>query len=324
MNDKFMHATRIGIVLAFVVWAFPPPAFSMHVWNTDLRQMTSDADAIYYGEVVGQKVYFDTARGSVLTEVEMTVLESPKESGMTKNRVRFLIPGGLFEGVLWDGPGFPKFKSGEKAMIFMDDVSGRLWPYGLPLGTFQQSSTAGVLRLERDLRDAHVTDLADPSREIPSKLEYFEFNGFKKKVMEYLGKAAPQEALPSLEERYRSADAVLTGRVRSVRFSADAARIVVTRIVVEPFQILKGVPQQDWVIEIEGGELPDVKYETYDRPSFSENEQALIFLKRTASGFTPIGAEGKVSGRRKSDGRFELLLEDGRRIFLDEVTFTDR
>lgn len=304
-----------------MVWT--QPAAAIHLWNIELPTMARESRAIVYGEVTGTKSFYDSGRGEVLTEVEMSLMEALKEDTEVKAAARFVIAGGVHEDVEWAGPGLPKLSRGDVAVVFLEKLDGRYWPYGLPLGIFNQTVTsAGKAVLKRDLTDAHVVHMDDTGAEVPVKVNYYGIDGFKQKIREYLG-AAPK-AEPGLNERYAQSDAVAAGRVTGVRVSLTSDSLVETQVDLKPHQILKGDTRAIWIIRVEGGELPDVKYESYDMPAFVQNGEYLVFLKTTPAGLSPIGSAGAVPGRRRSDGRFEILTPDGRILLLDQVDFGAR
>ncbi|MBI4178035.1 hypothetical protein HY522_01260 [bacterium] len=296
------------------------PAFAIHVWNIDIQRMSVESRQVVFGNVVRTTAFYDDDRDQVLTEVELAIQETVKSEGGAPPAGRFVIPGGTYNGAEWAGPGLPKLQIGQKVMVFLEQLDGRYWPYGLPLGIFyQQASAAGVSRLTRDLSDAHVVDLKKDGVEVKTVPTYYEFEGFKRRIKEFAG-VEVRSAPPSLEELHRQADAVLTGRVKSVEVLASPDRLVITRVEISPYEQYKGTARETWRLDMDGGKLPEIEYEVYDAPGFSANEDVLIFLKETPAGPLPVSRFGKVAGRRKADGGFELLLPDGVRK-LDDLEF---
>ncbi len=322
-NRYVFHRLSTLRVFLWLCLCGPIPVQAIHLDHIDLPTMSAESRLIVHGEVASTRAFYDTDRGAVMTEVKLAVAETLKAAPEPSGVVTFVIPGGVHRGVDWAGPGLPTLRTGESVLVFLEAVGGRIWPYGLPLGIFRQSESAdGQMLLKRDLREAHVTDPKRRSVEVKTKLTYYDLAGFKEKVREHIGAAI--HARPSMEQMHLQSDATIVGKVNSVRVNADSDRIVVTRVELRVDEVYKGDRLDSIVMEWSGGELPEVAYEVYDKPVFSKGEQALVFLKKTAGGWTVQSVESKVSGRRRSDGRFEVLLPGGRIELLEDMTFLKR
>jgi hypothetical protein len=104
--------------------------------------------------------------------------------------------------------------------------------------------------------------------------------------------AANQEASSSLAERTGGAERVVVGRVASVQGvwqeNEFGDRLIVSVVRVTVDETLKGPPQQELEIEVEGGTIGDLTLRVSDLATFTRGERAVFYLTRSPRGrFVP-------------------------------------
>jgi hypothetical protein len=143
--------------------------------------------------------------------------------------------------------------------------------------------------------------------------------------------AANQQVPAPLSERTRGAERVVVGRVVSVKGvwqeNEYGDRLIVSVVRVTVDETLKGQPQQELEIEVEGGTIGDLTLRVSDLPAFTQGERAVFYLTRSPRGtFVPYM---RGQGLLKLD-RFErvagsaVTLEQIRRAAASQVPGTPR
>jgi hypothetical protein len=130
------------------------------------------------------------------------------------------------------------------------------------------------------------------------------------------GRSAP------LAERVRGADKVVVARARTVspvwQSNAFGDRLIVSRVLLDVEESLKGAAGQTIWLEVEGGTIDGVTLRVSDVPQMHSGERAVFFLDETTSssthtlhlrgqGFLPIDERDAVSGTN-------VQLDDIRRL----------
>ncbi len=300
----------------------------MTLIRTDMPSMIDKSEAIVYGKVLGTQVFYNDNLGMVQTRIQLQPVETFKSRTPSAGPIEFVIPGGVYNGEAWDGPGIPKIQTGMSGVFFLDDFRDVFWPFGLPMGVFEEKAgLQGQARLFNDLRDACVMDPQNPNP-TPTEVKsaYYDLEGFKA----YLRKEIESHVSTVLEQRgelqdlYAKATLVMVGRVVRAESRSDRERLAVTRVEIVPHQILKGSAGDTVVMEVDGGEAKDYKYVVMSQPQFVQNEDALIFLKDAPGGLQPMGPDSKVAVRKLADGRFEVFMEGGEFVSIDKLNLSGR
>jgi hypothetical protein len=127
-------------VLVIVAIGLAPAAFATVVVRPTLDELTAEAAAIFVGEVVEVGARrLDTRDGSkVVTEVVFRVERTLKGDPRTLVRLEFL-GGTVGEARVWI-PGMPRFRPGDRDVLFVSPGGGRLSPLvGFAEGRFRLS-----------------------------------------------------------------------------------------------------------------------------------------------------------------------------------------
>jgi len=109
-----------------------------------------------------------------------------------------------------------------------------------------------------------------------------------------LGAAAPlyaQGQVPSLADRARGAGRVVVGQVLDVqsRFATNrfGDQLIVSTVVLDVAETLKGPAARTLNVEIEGGTVGDLTLKVSDLPSFRPGERAMFFLDAVGGTLVP-------------------------------------
>ena len=95
----------------------------------------------------------------------------------------------------------------------------------------------------------------------------------------------------AVSERITGAQAVVVARAHSVapewRQNAHGDRLIVSRVLLQVEETLKGTPAATRVLDLEGGTLDGVTLHVSDLPGLAEGERAVFFLNSTSAGEKP-------------------------------------
>ena len=128
--------------------------------------------------------------------------------------------------------------------------------------------------------------------------------------------AASVAASASVEELARGSDAVVRGRVvkLSARQSSDGRRIS-TYVEVETDSVWRGSAPARVTVVVRGGVVGDIGEKVFGAPTFSEDEEVVVFLGKTDGSFFRVRGLGQ--------GKFSVA--DGQaRPDLSGLTFAER
>jgi hypothetical protein len=96
-----------------------------------------------------------------------------------------------------------------------------------------------------------------------------------------------------IPQRLQGAQVVVVATARSVtpmwRTTPEGDQVIVSRVLLEVAETLKGMAQTSEMLEVEGGTLGGFTLRVSDLPSLAPGEQAVFFLDRTgtSSEFVP-------------------------------------
>ena len=133
--------------------------------------------------------------------------------------------------------------------------------------------------------------------------------------------AAAQEGAPiPLVERARGAERIILGQVASVspvwRVNEFGDRLIVSIVRVTVDETLKGNPEANVDIEVEGGTIEGVTLHVSDLQSFAPGDRAIFYLSRSASGAMVPHLRGQGTLRLDRSNRVpnsSLTLDEIRR-----------
>lgn len=303
-----VRSAVLSAIYGFVFCAAAPTgAGAMTVFDADVASMTDHSEAVVQGEVIHIRSFFDSEFGEVMTDVEFRVEDAPKPGPVGKQTVHFLVPGGTYEGVDWDGLGFPKFRRGDRGVVFLVKIFENFGLYGLPQGVFHEKSAGAGAMLFQNLTDVHVIDPRDGIR-IPQKPTYYELPQFKEYVRnQTAGRNFASNAAELTDMLHRS-DAALLARTISVESCLSPSQKITSQIVLQRIEDVKTLSPDTVIIELDGGSTAEQAYVDHRYPVFEYGEIILLFLKRGERGMLPAGPAAKISARARSDGDYDLIL----------------
>jgi len=137
------HVTRLLLVAALL--AFPAvPASASLVEALDLDALVQRADRVVVARAVRQEARYD-ARGRIVTEVELEVLEAMKGDAAVGDRFLLTVLGGAIGDLGMRVEGEPRLQDGARYVLFARRWGADAWR---PVGMSQ-----GVMRVSDDGRD---------------------------------------------------------------------------------------------------------------------------------------------------------------------------
>lgn len=86
----------------------------------DLRELARNSDRVVIAQVVGVNTRWDARQRSMTSTVELAVEESLKGDAPANRRLRLLQVGGQADGLVVSVSGQPSFRSGERAVLFLE------------------------------------------------------------------------------------------------------------------------------------------------------------------------------------------------------------
>lgn len=116
----------------------------------------------------------------------------------------------------------------------------------------------------------------------------------------------------NVESMREASEAVVLARtVRTESYWNDTRTAILTRVTLQVTDQLTGEAESETTVIVPGGQVGDYVHEVSDMPSFTMDEEAVVFIERHASGLLLVsgGASGKidvtvdpVSGRKTVPG----------------------
>lgn len=175
---KKLLRTCVVVATPLAVWTFLADRTAQAlVIPLTFTELTQRSKLILTGEVVNMRSYeapFQNAGDVFHTEVTIRVTKTLKgEAGGEEVKVLFL--GGQI-GDLWQKcPDAPKYKVGEKVLVFLREVKGGLWNTGWLQGKYTLDATGTKVQGSEDLPIPREMKLADVETSIqavpPSTVE---------------------------------------------------------------------------------------------------------------------------------------------------------
>ncbi len=136
-----------GVIVSWVTCSVGPALATM-VRSASVEEMIDASRAIIVGRVVGQRA-FRLDDGSILTSVAIRVEESLKGDLRRGQRVEISAYGGELEGGRAVTVGEASYRKGERVLLQLEEIDGRLHTIGLSMGKWN------VVEDERGRR--HIT-----------------------------------------------------------------------------------------------------------------------------------------------------------------------
>lgn len=156
-----------GFVLLLALALLPLPARATVLLAVDLKTLVGESDAIFVGRATRQQSRYDATLRRIVTDTTFAVDENVDgaPSGGTLV-VRSL--GGTVDGVGEIVVGAPRFRVGQRAVLFTETRGKHRWVTGMKLGVFrvEQAAKGGEPRVRRDLGGVSLLERsADGSRQ---------------------------------------------------------------------------------------------------------------------------------------------------------------
>jgi hypothetical protein len=138
-----------GCVLALAAAA----AMASTVIGLSVEDQARLSTMVVVGEVLHQRGVNHPEFG-IETAVTLKVTEVLKGDVRTKQAVTFHTRGGEVDGEISEAMGEATFKPGEKVLVFIESVDGRLYNLGLSMGVWKVHENAiGDVTFVRDIKD---------------------------------------------------------------------------------------------------------------------------------------------------------------------------
>ena len=143
------RALLAGSVLAFAAGA----AMASTVIGLSVEDQARLSTMVVIGEVLHQRGVNHPVHG-IETAVTLKVTEVLKGDVRPRQAITFHTRGGDVDGDISMALGEAVFKPGEKALVFIEQVDGRLYNLGLSMGVWKVHENAiGDVTFTRDLQD---------------------------------------------------------------------------------------------------------------------------------------------------------------------------
>ena len=137
---------------AALLLALASPALASSVLGLSIEDQARLSQFVVTGEVMKQRGVFDP-EGGVETEVTLVVTEVFKGDVHRGDKVVFHTRGGEVDGVVSDAVGEARFKLGQEALIFIENVDGRLYNLGLSMGVWKVQGERGRSQVTRAVEE---------------------------------------------------------------------------------------------------------------------------------------------------------------------------
>ncbi len=148
---------RVAWLLPVVVAIGVSAATASTVLSLSIEDQARLAELIVVGEVISQQGVDDPV-GGIETEVTLRVIRVFKGDLQQGDSVVFHTRGGEVDGVISEALGEAVFKTGQKTLVFIENIDGRRYNLGLSMGVWDVNETAaGAVFFTRALRDGLET-----------------------------------------------------------------------------------------------------------------------------------------------------------------------
>lgn len=125
----------------------------------DLPALTQEAEAVVIGEVTRVQSAWDTRHETIYTAIDVVVAETWKGGPRTGETLHLLEPGGSLDGLELRVHGAPRFRLGERAVLFLrasgDPTAEVILP--APASLTKAWSAVGMVQGKRPLRKEIAT-----------------------------------------------------------------------------------------------------------------------------------------------------------------------
>ena len=158
----------VSLIAALVLLLAAWPAAATQVVHFDTRALVRGSSDIVIGEIAGTRSYWNDRHTKILTEVSVRISETLK--GTPAQTIALVELGGEVDGMRYNVPGCPVFRSGEQALLFVwRDRAGRPQVNALAQGKFEirRDPATGRSVVQRSLPGLAMTD-ARSLRAVPS------------------------------------------------------------------------------------------------------------------------------------------------------------
>lgn len=106
---------------------------------------------VVVGEVISQRTIDDAALG-VETQIELQVALSLKGGLTAGQNLSFFVRGGILDDQFYEAIGEAQFQTGRRALVFLEEIDGRLYVAGLSTGAWNLIEQEGQWSFTRALQ----------------------------------------------------------------------------------------------------------------------------------------------------------------------------
>ena len=129
------------------------PTMASSVLGLSIEDQARLSQLVVTGEVIKQRGVVDP-EGGIETEVTLVVTEVFKGDAHRGDKIAFHTRGGEVDGVVSDAVGEAKLKLGQEALVFIENVDGRLYNLGLSTGVWKvQGERGGNVQFTRAVEE---------------------------------------------------------------------------------------------------------------------------------------------------------------------------
>jgi hypothetical protein len=146
-----MRHARWWTCAAFLL-VLASPALASSVLGLSIEDQARLSQLVVTGEVIQQRGVLDPV-GGVETEVTLVVTEAFKGDVRRGDKVVFHTRGGTVDGVVSEAVGEAKLKTGQEALVFIENVDGRLYNIGLSMGVWKVQGERGRAQVTRAVEE---------------------------------------------------------------------------------------------------------------------------------------------------------------------------
>ncbi|OPL14710.1 MAG: hypothetical protein AVO34_00830 [Firmicutes bacterium ML8_F2] len=127
--NKQIRSGKLLLTALFIIFVLIAGAGEAHALmiKMDLDELTETSDAIAYGTVTGAHSQWDEGRTGISTTVTFSVKKGLKGSRQGET-VTIIVPGGEVDGIGQYVSDTPVFKSGEEAVLFLQELKRDILP----------------------------------------------------------------------------------------------------------------------------------------------------------------------------------------------------
>lgn len=135
MLRRYLKISAVTLLPALIVLLMSAPVFSVLVYQLTIPQMTKIANSIVVGTITETTSEWNEDHTQIYTCITVKVSETLK--GKHQNYITMRQLGGTVGDIMADVVGFPKFKVGAEALLFIkDNPSGFMPIVGASQGKF--------------------------------------------------------------------------------------------------------------------------------------------------------------------------------------------